>query len=99
MISVFTPFLPARFPGGAFAAAAILAAGPLFCRAQAPATPLAPLVVLGTRLPEPAATVGTSVEAVSGADLAREQLSSLSDALTAVAGAPIFATGQTGASS
>jgi len=42
-------------------------------------------------------TLGTAVDQISGADLVREQLSTLADALSGVAGAPAFASGQAGA--
>ncbi|HVW21904.1 MAG TPA: TonB-dependent receptor [Opitutaceae bacterium] len=66
-------------------------------RAQTVPTQLVPVVVTATRLPESAATVGTDIEVVSGSDLARQQLSTLADALGGVPAAPAFATGQAGA--
>jgi len=66
-------------------------------RAQNAPLQLAPVVVVATRLPESSANIGTAVDAVSGADVEREQLSSFADALSGVPGAPAFATGQIGA--
>ena len=76
---------------------ALALAGAGFLRAQAVPTQLAPVVVTATRLPESSANVGTDIEVVSGADLAREQLSTLADALGGVPAAPAFGTGQVGA--
>ena len=59
---------------------------------------LAPVVTTATRVPQSSTTVGTDVDALSGADLERQQLLTLSDALSGVPAAPIFATGQAGAS-
>ena len=58
---------------------------------------LAPVVTTATRLPESAALSGTAIDVVSGADLAKEQLTTLADALSGVPGAPEFGTGQAGA--
>ena len=60
------------------------------------ATVLAPLVVTATRTPEAPQRIGTAVDTISAADLAREQISSFKDALGGVPGAPAFATGQDG---
>jgi vitamin B12 transporter len=63
------------------------------------ATPLqlAPYIVTATRTPAAPQTLGTVVDQISAADLARQQISSFKDALGGVAGAPAFATGQSGA--
>jgi len=74
---------------------ALIGAGAL--RAQTVPTQLAPVVVTADRQPESSANVGTDIEVVSGADLARQQLSTLGDALGGVPAAPAFGTGQAGA--
>lgn len=57
---------------------------------------LDPYVILATRTPVDPATLGTVVDVISGADLNREQISSLAGALGGTA-APLFASGQPGA--
>lgn len=76
----------------------LLVASAVLGRGQTTAISLAPIVVTADRIPEPASSTGTSVDVVSGSDLAREQLSSLEDALSGVPSTPVFATGQAGAS-
>ena len=56
------------------------------------------VVTTATRTASAIPTLGTAVDVISADDLAREQLSTLADALSTVAGAPLFATGQRGAS-
>ena len=97
MISVFLFTPPTRYLGRLLTAAAALAAGSSLARAQTPATPLAPLVVTATRLPESAATVGTALDVITGAEVARAQFVSVADALATVPGASVFASGQAGA--
>lgn len=63
---------------------------------QAPAA-LEPVVVAATRIPESELTVGSDVDLASGADLERQQLATLADALSGTPAAPAFATGQAGA--
>jgi vitamin B12 transporter len=58
---------------------------------------LAPYIVTATRTPAAPQTLGTTVDQISAADLARQQISSLKDALGGVPGAPAFSTGQSGA--
>lgn len=64
--------------------------------AQTSLTQLDPFVTSATRTPASPQTIGSAVDAISAADLARRQISSLSQALGGVAGAPHFATGATG---
>jgi vitamin B12 transporter len=62
------------------------------------ATPqqVAPFIVTATRTPAAPQTLGTVVDQISAADLARRQIGSLKDALGGVPGAPASATGQSG---
>jgi vitamin B12 transporter len=57
---------------------------------------LAPFIVTATRTPVAPQTLGTVVDQISAADLARRQISSLKDALGGVPGAPTSASGQAG---
>ena len=66
-------------------------------RAQTPATPLAPFVTSATRTPADQQTIGTSMDVISGAELARRQVSSLAQALSGATAAPHFASGTGGA--
>jgi len=59
---------------------------------------LEPVVTTATRVPESSAIIGTAIDSLSGADSAREQLTTLAEALWQSPGAPNFATGRTGAS-
>jgi len=58
---------------------------------------LDPVVTTATRTAADPQTVGSAVDVISSADLARRQVSSLAGALGAAAGAPLFASGQSGA--
>ncbi|NBR59778.1 MAG: TonB-dependent receptor [Opitutaceae bacterium] len=65
--------------------------------AQITAPEILPVYVLtATRTPTALTTTGSYVDSFSAADLARMQLSSLSAALSGIAGAPIFASGAAG---
>src|SRR5580700_7594201 len=77
---------------------AILGAAVCPAAAQTGVEPLAPFVTTADRLPESSATVGADIDAVSGADLGERQDDSLADALAALPGSAVFATGQRGAS-
>ncbi len=71
-------------------------------QAQAPVPPgspsqLAPFVTTATRTAAEPLTVGSAVEFMSAAELARRQVSSLAQALGSAAGAPLFASGAGGA--
>jgi vitamin B12 transporter len=68
-------------------------------RAQITALPaeLDPVVTTATRTPESLQTIGSTVDVISAADLARRQISSLAGALGGVPGTPLFASGQSGA--
>jgi vitamin B12 transporter len=80
----------------------VLAAGGALAslRAQIAALPaeLDPVVTTATRTPESLQTIGSAVDVISAADLARRQISSLAGALGGVPGTPLFASGQSGAS-
>jgi len=79
------------------AAAAVLGAAAGGAQTVQTAVQMAPVVTTATRLPESSTLSGTVVDVVSGGDLAEEQLTTLADALSGVAGAPEFGTGQAGA--
>ena len=64
----------------------------------ATADQLAEVVVTATRTPVPPSALGSSVDHISGEELARQQMSSLQAALGGVPGMPLFASGATGAS-
>ncbi|MBI5770208.1 MAG: TonB-dependent receptor [Verrucomicrobia bacterium] len=74
------------------------AAAVTVARAQTPPTQLAPFVTAATRTPADAQTIGSAVEVISAADLARRQVNSLAGALGGVTSAPLFASGAGGAS-
>jgi len=82
------------FAGGLILIAAFT--GPVAARGQDVPIQLAPVVVAATRVPESSATVGSDVAVVTGGDLAREQLTTLQDALGVIPSAPVFASGQAG---
>ncbi|HXB03078.1 MAG TPA: TonB-dependent receptor [Opitutaceae bacterium] len=90
----------ARAARRGFLACAFSALGFIQIRADdsSEATPqqLAPFIVTATRTPDAPQTLGTVVDQISAADLARRQLSSLKDALGGIPGAPASATGQSG---
>ena len=92
---MFHSNLPLRLAGRLLP---LLALGAAWCaRAQTDPVVLAPLVTTATRTPESAMTLGSDVSLVSGAEIAREQLTTLADALAGVPAAPVFSTGQAGA--
>ncbi len=83
--------------------ALIVLAGSAVAQAQTSLPPpaaaqLDPFVTSATRTSEPLQSVGSAVDVISAADLARRQVSSLADALGGVSGAPLFASGAMGAS-
>lgn len=88
-----TSFSPGRFAGWLLITAVAGIAG---LRAQTLLTRLEPVVTTANRLPEPSVAVGSAVDTISGADLERQQLSSIADALSVVPGSPAFQTGQLG---
>src|SRR4051812_22417264 len=65
--------------------------------AQTPPTALAPFVTTATRTPAEPQTIGSAVEFLSANELARRQVTSLSEGLGGVPGAPAFASGANGA--
>ena len=79
------------------ALAAHAAIFPARAQINAPATPLAPFVTTATRTPQDQQTIGSVVDVITANDLAREQITSLAQALGAVAGAPHFSSGANGA--
>ena len=54
------------------------------------------VVVTATRTPEDIRTIGSAVDQVTAADLSRQQITSIADALGGVAGTPLFANGAPG---
>lgn len=67
--------------------------------AQSPQEPVAlgDFIVTATRTPVRPSALGSSVDLISGDDLARQQVSSLQEALGGTASMPLFASGATGA--
>lgn len=87
--------LPARFARALFYFATIT---PFSCgsvAAQNAPAQLTPFVTSATRTPAEPKTIGSAVEVISAADLARRQIRSLSGALGSAA--PLFASGASGA--
>jgi vitamin B12 transporter len=82
---------------GLMVAFAAVGAGARAQPAETTATQLDPLVTTATRTPAAPQTIGSAVDVISAADLARRQATSLSAALGGVAGAPRFASGAGGA--
>jgi vitamin B12 transporter len=62
-----------------------------------PAAQLDPFVTTATRTPAPRETLGSVVDVLTAAELARRQVDSLRSALGSAAGAPLFASGGAGA--
>ena len=96
---------PARLPRPVLlVAASALALAPFSAptRAQGPAaspfgvTALDPVITTGTRTPSAPQTLGSAVDTISAADLARRQSTSLAAALGGIAGAPHFSSGAGG---
>jgi vitamin B12 transporter len=82
----------------------LLTFGAMVASTLAPAQPgatvqLPALVTTATRTLAEAETIGSAVELISAADLARRQVSSFGGALGAATGAPLFASGAMGAAS
>ncbi|HWA09580.1 MAG TPA: TonB-dependent receptor [Opitutaceae bacterium] len=76
----------------------IIAGGALASlRAQTPPPQLPAVVTTATRTAESPLTIGSTVDTISFSDLERRQVSSLADALGGIPGAPLFASGQSGA--
>src|SRR5271165_820879 len=75
--------------------AAVASVAPAFAQSP-PDAQLEPFVVVATRTPEDVRTLGTAVDTISAADLAREQLTTPAAALGAVPGIPAFANGAPG---
>lgn len=80
-------------PAPLFLAACALATA----QAQTPPAQLAPYVTTATRTPAEWQSLGTHVDVISAAELARRQTNSLAGALGGAAGAPLFASGANGA--
>jgi vitamin B12 transporter len=65
--------------------------------APPPPATLAPFLTTATRTPAEPHTLGSAIDVLTPADIARRQLNSLSGTLGSVAGAPVFASGASGA--
>ncbi len=76
-------------------ATALAALAPAF--AQTTPERLEPFLTTGTRTPAAANTLGTVVDQITAEELARQQRSTLADALGGVTGTPLFASGANGA--
>jgi vitamin B12 transporter len=68
-----------------------------FADAQNATTTLTPFVTTATRSPAEAQTIGSAVDVISSDDLARQQISTLAQALGIVPGAAHFSSGANGA--
>ncbi|MSU53856.1 MAG: TonB-dependent receptor [Opitutaceae bacterium] len=77
--------------------AAALALTNIGLRAQVIPAQLEPFVTTGTRTPAAPATLGTVLNQITAAELARRQQTSLKDALGGNSGTPLFASGAIGA--
>lgn len=90
-------FLPTS--GSARRSLLVLAAGalPALLSAQPATVRLAPVIVTATRTANDPVTIGSAVDVVSSEDLARRQQDTLAAALGGLPGAPLFASGATGA--
>jgi len=77
------------------ALAAAASAGPAYSQSE-PDSQLEPFLVVATRTPADIRTLGTAVDQISAADLAREQITTPAAALGAVPGTPAFANGALG---
>lgn len=89
--------LPTRVPGRIIVLIAAFSAL-LTASAQTPPETdvLEPLVTTATRTPAEPRTIGTAVDYLSAADLQRRQITSIAQALSGVAGAPLFSSGAGG---
>jgi vitamin B12 transporter len=85
------------FPALAALAACLPFISPATARAQITPAQLEPIVTTGTRTPAAPSTLGTVVDQITAADLARRQQTALRDALGANSGTPLFASGANGA--
>lgn len=94
---MFKPNSSARFARRfACLPAALLALSSL--RAQTEPQQLDRYVTIGTRTPAAPQTLGSEVEVISAADLAKRQITGLAGALGGTPGTPLFASGAAGAS-
>lgn len=87
--------IPARLARLAWLGVSVLAALATV-RGQTPLPSLDPFVTTATRTPESVRTVGSDVDQLSSADLARRQITSFAQALGGVVGAPLFSSGAAG---
>ncbi|MFA5057000.1 MAG: hypothetical protein WC485_02710, partial [Opitutaceae bacterium] len=70
---------------------------PVTAQSTSEPVPLDVIMVTATRTPTPLSALGSSVDFISGEELARQQLGSLREALGDTAGMPLFASGASGA--
>lgn len=88
-----------RLPGRSLVAFAAFAAALSSLRGQTPAVKtLDTYVLTATRTPVAPGVLGSAVDRITAADLARRQVSSLAGALGGIPGAPVFSSGAPGAS-
>ncbi|MSU24295.1 MAG: TonB-dependent receptor [Opitutus sp.] len=87
---------PARFARQLIIIHCAMAAAAL-TSAQTPPAQLAPVVTTATRTAVAPQTIGSALDSISAAELARRQVSSLAQALGAATGAPHFSSGAVGA--
>jgi vitamin B12 transporter len=88
--------IPASFRRLLFIAGLLPAATAAFAQTGVAPEKLDTYVVTATRSATGVTTLGTNVDLITAADLARQQIGNLRDALGGVAGAPAFSTGATG---
>ena len=82
----------------ALAALSLIACLPAaWAQTATPPAQLSPFVTTATRTPAEPQTLGSAIDVISAADLARRQINSLAGALGSAAGAPLFASGAPGA--
>ena len=91
--------LPARGPRTRLFLLSVGACAAVFSSAwaQTPPAQLDPFVTTATRTPSDPQTLGSAVDVITATDLARRQVTSLAGALGGASGAPLFASGASGA--
>lgn len=87
-----------RVAGRAFLASAALAATPFTASAQSGVETLDTFVLSATRTPVAPGMLGSAVDSITAAELARRQVRSLAGALGGLPGVPLLASGASGAS-
>jgi vitamin B12 transporter len=85
-----------RLPGQLFLLLSAVTALSSIAQSEPPPEILDPVVTTATRTPAAPRTLGSAVDFLSAEDLARRQITSLSQALGGIAGAPRFSSGAAG---